>query len=139
MRYGVSSRAVLGPYQTSVIEPFVKTANNYQPFTIFAKSLIIDVWYGSEYVSEFLVKLSAYTHIFVNISLWNKFLISANTWLGRKSVPKNICLELFPMELSYFSGTSIISEQKTNLNYIKNYVKIKIFVKLWCLLKTRRY
>ena len=43
MRYRVSSRAVLGPYQTSAIEPFVKTVDSYQPFTIFAKSLIIDV------------------------------------------------------------------------------------------------
>ena len=85
MRYRVSSRAVLGPYQTSAIEPFVKTVDSYQPFTIFAKSLIIDVWYSSEYVSDFQVKLSAYIHIFANISLWNKFLIVCK-YLARKKI-----------------------------------------------------
>ena len=36
-------------YQTSKIKRFVKILNNKKPLTIFAKSLILDVSWSSEY------------------------------------------------------------------------------------------
>ena len=47
-----SSREMcLEPYQLSKMEFFVKKVNSFQPLTILAKSSILDIWQGSEYVS----------------------------------------------------------------------------------------
>ena len=37
----------------SKMERFAKIFNGLRPFTIFAKCLILDIWYSSEYTSEF--------------------------------------------------------------------------------------
>ena len=65
------------PHQTSEMELFLQVAtgfrgdlrilsniyafckNSQKPFTIFAKSSILDVWQGSEYTSEFVLKVKA--------------------------------------------------------------------------------
>ena len=36
------------PYQTSMMQCFVKIANIFQQLTIFVKLSILDVWQGSE-------------------------------------------------------------------------------------------
>ena len=41
------------------MEIFVKIVKNEKSFTIFAKSSILDVWQGSEYTSEFVLKVKA--------------------------------------------------------------------------------
>ena len=45
------SEAHLELSQTSEIELFVKSLNNWKPLTISIKSSILDVWLGAEYVS----------------------------------------------------------------------------------------
>ena len=41
-----------GVFRTvSKMELFTKISNGFQPLTIFAKSLILDIWQGSEYAS----------------------------------------------------------------------------------------
>ena len=42
--------------QTSKMELFAKIVKNEKPFTIFAKTSILDVWQGSEYASELASK-----------------------------------------------------------------------------------
>ena len=39
------------PCQTPKIECFVQIVNSFQSLTIFAKSSILDIWLGSEYVA----------------------------------------------------------------------------------------
>ena len=41
-----------GPSQTSKMELFTKVVNDLKPLSIFAKSVILDVWLGYEYASE---------------------------------------------------------------------------------------
>ena len=41
------------PSLVSKLELFVKIANMFQPFIIFAKSSALDVWLGSEYSSVY--------------------------------------------------------------------------------------
>ena len=46
-------RHIQNPFQhPSIIEPFEKIVNNFQPLFILAKDSILDVWYGSEYASD---------------------------------------------------------------------------------------
>ena len=42
----------LDPCQTSKIELFAKTINDFQSLSTFAKSSILDVWQGHEYTSN---------------------------------------------------------------------------------------
>ena len=37
------------PSQTSKMEVFTKIVNGFQPFTVFIKSSILDIWLGYEY------------------------------------------------------------------------------------------
>ena len=37
------------PSQTSKMEVFIKIVNGFQPFTVFIKSSILDIWLGYEY------------------------------------------------------------------------------------------
>ena len=46
-----SVEAYLKPCQESKMKAFLKIVNVFQSLTIFAKSSILDVWQGSEYVS----------------------------------------------------------------------------------------
>ena len=39
------------------MELFAKIVKNQKPFTIFAKTTILDVWQGSEYASELASKV----------------------------------------------------------------------------------
>ena len=39
------------------MELFAKIVKNQKPFTIFAKTTILDVWQGSEYASELAFKV----------------------------------------------------------------------------------
>ena len=55
----VASEATSESCQTFMMEIFVKIVKNEKPFTIFAKSSILDVWQGSEYTSEFVLKVKA--------------------------------------------------------------------------------
>ena len=42
------------PSQTSKMEIYAKIVNGRELLTIFAKSFILDVWLGSEYVSVYI-------------------------------------------------------------------------------------
>ena len=55
----LASEATSESCQTFMMEIFVKIVKNEKPFTIFAKSSILDVWQGSEYTSEFVLKVKA--------------------------------------------------------------------------------
>ena len=46
------SNVYSGLYQTSKIDRFAKIGTGFKPLTIFAKRSILDVWQGSEYVSD---------------------------------------------------------------------------------------
>ena len=50
-------KANSGFYHTSKMEPFSKIVKNEKPFTISAKTSILDVWQGCEYASELASKL----------------------------------------------------------------------------------
>ena len=50
----------------SKMELFAKIVKNEKPFTIFAKTSILDVWQGSEYASELASKVKA-------VSVLNQF------------------------------------------------------------------
>ena len=54
------------PCQTAEMELFAKIVKNEKPFTIFAKTSILDVWQGSEYASELASKVKA-------VSVLNQF------------------------------------------------------------------
>ena len=47
------------PCQTAEMELFAKIVKNEKPFTISAKTSILDVWQGSEYASELASKVKA--------------------------------------------------------------------------------
>ena len=51
---------------TSKMELFAKLVKNEKPFIIFAKTSILDVWQGSEYVSELNSKVK-------DVSFLNQF------------------------------------------------------------------
>ena len=54
------------PCQTAEIELFAIIVKNEKPFTIFAKTFILDVWQGSEYASELASKVK-------DVSFLNQF------------------------------------------------------------------
>ena len=52
--------------QKSKMEPFAKIVKNENPFIIFVKTSILDVWQGSEYASELASKVT-------DVSFLNQF------------------------------------------------------------------
>ena len=49
------------------MELFAKLFNGFQPLAIFAKSSILDVAQGSEYVAEYLKALRSKLNMLINI------------------------------------------------------------------------
>ena len=52
VRFTFKAEAYLEPSQTSKMELFMKTVNDFQLLTNYAKSFVLDVWLGSQYTSE---------------------------------------------------------------------------------------
>ena len=121
LHFLLSAEAYSEPCQTSKMKLCAKKVNSLQPFTIFAKNSIFDVWKCSEYASDAIVPW-----FFPDISQTNAvFMISFNRLT---SCTENQSVEIrtynderliINKRLSWkISGTSITSQKKTTPTFL---------------------
>ena len=114
----VLSEAYSEPSQTFKMERFSKMVNGWILLTFFAKNFILDVWLGSEHVSD-------YPGIFSIIVKWNyhaqpsKHLFNVISVHQEKTVGKNIH-PVTSLRRNCKSGSENFVRQRGEGNYVGN-------------------